>query len=51
MAVFQEVVCLQKCQRDYVKETKKKQTKNLRKGVPLLAPFPGSGHSRLLVFL
>ena len=35
---------------DYIKEMKKRQHKNPRKGVPLLAPFPSSGHSRPLVY-
>jgi len=34
----------------YIKEMKKRQQINLRKGVPLLQPFPSSGQSPIAFF-
>ena len=46
-----KVVYLQKMATcDHVKEAKKREPKNPRKGVPILAPFPSSGHSWPLIF-
>ena len=49
MAIFKQIrnqTKITTC--DYITETKKRQLKNPRKGEPILAPFPSSGHSRPL---